>query len=139
WRGRTCRLRSAARRCAAGAGHRPAADHPAQWLRLRGGLHASRTRRGPRMRQLPLAMRLRERAVFDSFVAGSNAAVLAQLQAAADAAPSRVYWLYGPPGSGKSHLLQACCTRALESGRTAAYLPLCELQEFGPDALQGWS
>ena len=91
------------------------------------------------MRQLPLAMRLRERAVFDSFVPGSNAAVLAQLQAATDAAQSCVYWLYGPPGSGKSHLLQACCTRALESGRTAAYLPLRELQAFGPDALQGWS
>lgn len=90
------------------------------------------------MRQLPLAMRLRERALFDSFVAGSNALVLAQLRAAASGPPRRVYWLYGPVGSGKSHLLQACCTGALEAGRTAAYLPLSQLQALGPDALQGW-
>ncbi|HEX4052294.1 MAG TPA: DnaA regulatory inactivator Hda [Steroidobacteraceae bacterium] len=91
------------------------------------------------MRQIPLAMRLRERAVFDSFVPGSNARVIAQLQSAACGAEPRVYWLYGPTGSGKSHLLQACCTRALEAAHAAAYLPLSALQEFGPDALQGWS
>lgn len=91
------------------------------------------------MRQLPLAMRLRERAVFDSFVPGANAQVLVQLQAMACGGQPRVGWLYGPAGSGKSHLLQACCTRALEAGRAAAYLPLSQLQQFGPDALQGWS
>ncbi|HTT04245.1 MAG TPA: DnaA regulatory inactivator Hda [Steroidobacteraceae bacterium] len=91
------------------------------------------------MRQLPLAMRLRERAVFDSFVPGANALVLAQLQAAASGAQRRVYWLYGPAGSGKSHLLQASCTHALEAGRAAAYLPLSQLQPLGPDVLQGWS
>jgi len=91
------------------------------------------------MRQLPLAMRLRERAVFDSFVPGANAAVLAQLRAAARGGEPRIAWLYGAGGSGKSHLLQACCTLALASGREAAYLPLSELDEFGPEALQGWS
>ena len=91
------------------------------------------------MRQLPLAMRLRERAVFDSFVPGSNAPVLAHLQAAAGGSTPRIYWLYGPSGSGKSHLLQATCTRTLEAGHAAAYLPLSELRDFGPDALQGWS
>lgn len=91
------------------------------------------------MRQIPLAMRLRERAVFDSFVPGDNAPVLAQLQAAAGGDLPRVYWLYGPVGSGKSHLLQATCTCALEAGRAAAYLPLSELRDFGPDVLQGWS
>jgi DnaA family protein len=50
-----------------------------------------------------------------------------------------VYWLYGPAGSGKSHLLQASCTCALAAGRAAAYLPLSQLQQLGPDALQGWS
>jgi DnaA family protein len=85
-------------------------------------------------------MRLRERAVFDSFVPGANAGVLAQLQAiAAGTAPARVYWLYGAAGSGKSHLLQASCTRALAAGRSVAYLPLAELQELGTDVLHGWS
>ncbi|HWG75195.1 MAG TPA: DnaA regulatory inactivator Hda [Steroidobacteraceae bacterium] len=91
------------------------------------------------MRQLPLAMRLRERAVFDSFVAGGNTQVLVQLQAMACGGQPRVGWLYGATGSGKSHLLQASCTRALEAGRAASYLPLSQLREFGPDVLQGWS
>jgi DnaA family protein len=91
------------------------------------------------MKQLPLAMRLRERAVFESFVPGANAGVLAQLQAAVSGgALPRVYWIYGPAGSGKSHLLQAACTRALAAGREAAYLPLSELQEFGPEVLMSW-
>ncbi|HLK70945.1 MAG TPA: DnaA regulatory inactivator Hda [Steroidobacteraceae bacterium] len=89
------------------------------------------------MRQLPLAMRLRERALFESFIPGANAAVLAALQAAAQGGPPRVSWLYGPLGSGKSHLLQASGSRALEIGRSAAYLPLDELRKFGPEAMQG--
>lgn len=99
------------------------------------------------MKQLPLAMRLRERAVFDSFVAGPNLGAVAQLRAAAQSAahsaaqplpPPRVYWLAGPPGSGKSHLLQAACTLALSVGANALYLPLSQLMEFGPAALSGW-
>jgi DnaA family protein len=90
------------------------------------------------MRQLPLAMRLRERAVFDSFVVGQNAAALAQLQTAATRTGTRVCWLAGPSGAGKTHLLQASCTCALEAGRQAAYLPLRELLEYGPGTLQGW-
>jgi len=45
--------------------------------------------------------------------------------------------LYGPPGSGKSHLLQASCTAALEAGHTAAYLPLRRLARLGPGVLEG--
>lgn len=103
--------------------------------------------RAPAMKQLPLAMRLRERAVFDSFVAGPNQGAVAQLRAAAlRAAPGlaqplqtpRVYWISGPEGSGKSHLLQASCTLALGAGASALYLPLSQLVQFGPPALAGW-
>ena len=38
------------------------------------------------MKQLPLAMRLRERALFDSFVAGANGAAVGQLRALASGA-----------------------------------------------------
>lgn len=96
------------------------------------------------MTQLPLAMRLRERAVFDSFVAGSNAAAVAQLRDAARGVPrgaqlpARVHWVCGPAGVGKSHLLQASCTLALGAGAGALYLPLSQLLPFGPAALAGW-
>ncbi len=96
------------------------------------------------MAQLPLAMRLRERAVFDSFVAGSNAAAVAQLRSAAQGTlrgaqlAARVYWICGPSGVGKSHLLQASCTLALEAGLGASYLPFSQLAPLGPAALAGW-
>jgi DnaA family protein len=88
--------------------------------------------------QLTLALRLRERAIFDSFVAGPNVAALAQLRAVAAGTLSGFYWLSGPSGVGKSHLLQASCSLARSSGAEAAYLSLPQLKQFGPEALDGW-
>jgi DnaA family protein len=84
---------------------------------------------------MPLAVRLRDRAVFESFYPGANAESLAHLQAAARAARRSVSWLFGPQASGKTHLLQALCAQA---GASAAYLPLAELAPLGPEALEGW-
>jgi DnaA-homolog protein len=69
------------------------------------------------MRQLPLQVRLRDFAVFETFEPGPNGAVLALLSDPAAAGPA--VWVWGAEGSGKSHLLQACC--AAHEG--AAYLP----------------
>jgi DnaA family protein len=88
--------------------------------------------------QLTLALRLRERAVFDSFVAGPNAAAVEQLKAIANGAISGMFWVSGPAGVGKSHLLQAVCALARERGSEAAYLSLAQLQQFDPEALDGW-
>jgi DnaA family protein len=90
------------------------------------------------VQQLPLAMRLRERAVFDSFVAGANLAAVEQLQALARGAAGGVYWLSGPHGVGKTHLLQACCALARSTGADTAYLPLSQLLALGPETLEGW-
>jgi DnaA family protein len=90
------------------------------------------------VKQLPLAMRLRERAVFDSFVPGANAAAVEQLRALAGGAAAGVYWLSGPPGVGKTHLLQAACALARSSGADTAYLPLSQLLALGPETLEGW-
>jgi DnaA family protein len=88
--------------------------------------------------QLPLGVRLADRAIFDSYVAGGNAAAVAHLAAVAAGRQGGATWLAGVAGSGKTHLLQAVCARAGEFGH-AAYLPLRELQRLGPDALDGWS
>lgn len=84
------------------------------------------------MRQLPLAVRLRDSAVFETFEPGPNGAVVAMLQAPSAVGPGA--WIWGPPGAGKSHLLQAAC--AARPG--AAYLPAGELHEAGPAVLEGW-
>jgi DnaA-homolog protein len=87
------------------------------------------------MRQLPLGVRIPDRAVFASFLAGPNRQACEH--AARLAAGERgVLWLCGPPGSGKSHLLQAICGAPGSAG-TAAYLPLAQLAAFGPEILEG--
>ena len=95
------------------------------------------------MKQLPLAMRLRERALFDSFVPGANGAAVGQLRAlasgaAAGGAARGVCWLSGPHAVGKTHLLQASCALAGSAGADAAYLPLSQLLALGPESLEGW-
>jgi DnaA-homolog protein len=90
------------------------------------------------MQQLPLAMRLRERATFEAFVAGANAAAVAQLRAIAETPRAAVCWLWGASGVGKSHLLQACCASAASRGRRAIYLPVSQLVPLGAAALGEW-
>lgn len=89
------------------------------------------------MRQLPLGVRLRDRASFDTFHAAQNAIAVATLQEVAACQRHGVFWLAGGAASGKSHLLQALCSAAARD-RRAAYLPLRELLAGGPDVLAGW-
>lgn len=84
------------------------------------------------MKQLPLGVRLQDRAVFDSFLAGSNALAVDAARRLASGGESLLY-LHGVAGTGKSHLLQSIC--AATTG--AAYLPLSQLLALGPDVLEG--
>jgi DnaA family protein len=78
--------------------------------------------------QLPLGLALRDSARFDSFFPGRNQEAVASLQAAAQGAGEPLVYIAAPAGLGKTHLLQAACHSAGESGRTAGYLPLAELR-----------
>ncbi len=69
------------------------------------------------MKQLPLRLGPGPAQSFDSFIAGSNAAVLAALRAPQDAT---TLYLWGPAGSGKSHLLRACASELQAGGRRPA-------------------
>ncbi len=70
--------------------------------------------------QLTLALNLRDDATFANFHPGENSAVLAHLQTFAEP----FIYLWGPLGSGRTHLLQACC-HALAPGQ-ALYLDLAD-------------
>ena len=87
------------------------------------------------MRQLPLSLRLPDRAVFESFLPGPNLQALQHVQQMADGG-SGCTWLCGPPGCGKTHLLQAACAHAAATG-PACYLPLSQLVSLGPGVLEG--
>ncbi|MGH8258388.1 MAG: DnaA regulatory inactivator Hda [Steroidobacteraceae bacterium] len=88
------------------------------------------------MRQLPLGVRVPDRAVFATFLAGRDAEAVQQLQALAQAEVGGTLWLCGPVGAGKTHLLQATCVLAAARVQ-AGYFPLAELRAMGSGALEG--
>ena len=90
------------------------------------------------MRQLPLGVQLGVSLRFDTFATGANAAAVEALRRLADGASSAPVWVYGPPGAGRSHLLQAACAEAGRAGHPAAYLPLAQLRADGPQLLDGF-
>ena len=72
------------------------------------------------MKQIPLAIGPTEAArTFENFLPGPNAAALAHLQLLRPGAPT--VYLWGPPGSGKSHLLHAAIERAQQQGESTAW------------------
>jgi DnaA-homolog protein len=89
------------------------------------------------MRQIPLGVRLPDRAVFASFLPARNAEALAHAQQVAQGAGSALTWLCGPHGAGKTHLLQAICAAASERVRSG-YVPLAEVAALGVGVLEGF-
>lgn len=88
------------------------------------------------MQQLPLGVRLRERATFDAFVvAPSNRHAVARLREVAERGAG-ILWMWGAEGTGRSHLLQAACAAA-PSDRRSGYLPLAALPAAGGGVLEG--
>lgn len=88
------------------------------------------------MRQIPLGIRIPDRAVFATFVAARNAQAVEHLERVAGGEVRGITWLCGPLGAGKTHLLQAVCVEASESMR-AGYFPLGELASLGAAMLEG--
>lgn len=88
------------------------------------------------MHQLPLGVRLPDRAVFASFLPGRNAEALAHVTRVAGGEVTGATWICGPASAGKTHLLQATCSQAAESRRTG-YFPLAELASLGVGVLEG--
>ncbi|HVW69927.1 MAG TPA: DnaA regulatory inactivator Hda [Steroidobacteraceae bacterium] len=88
------------------------------------------------MQQLPLGVRLPDRAVFASFLTGRNTQARAYAGQIAEGSVSGTTWLCGPHGAGKTHLLQAICAQA-GSSRAVGYVPLRELARLGVEVLDG--
>jgi len=87
------------------------------------------------MQQLPLSVRIADRAVFQSFLPGANQQALERLAAIANAGAG-LCWLSGPRSCGKTHLLQAVSVAA-GAKAPATYIPLREVFALGPEALEG--
>jgi DnaA-homolog protein len=88
------------------------------------------------MQQLPLGVRLPDRATFASFLPARNGQAVDHLRRVADGQVAATSWVCGPAGAGKTHLLQAVSTQASATMRTG-YLPLRDLMTFGVGILEG--
>ncbi|MBV1905108.1 MAG: DnaA regulatory inactivator Hda [Pseudomonadales bacterium] len=76
--------------------------------------------------QIPLLFPLRCEATFDNFVALKNKELTERLLKLVDEKPTtgvQTIWLWGEPGVGCSHLLNACCHLLSEKGRRVGYIP----------------
>lgn len=87
--------------------------------------------------QLPLALTLTDHALLSDFCWGSNKWLQQALETMLQGEGERLLYLWGPPGSGKTHLLQACC-QACSLQHAAAYLPLALLKGYGAEVLENF-
>ncbi len=90
------------------------------------------------MRQLPLGVQLGVSLRFETFHEGANGAAVAGLTQLVHDARQSPLWLLGPPGVGKTHLLQASCALAGQRGLTSGYLPLAAATDLVPGVLAGF-
>lgn len=93
----------------------------------------------PRMKQIPLDIGLTPRPRLHTLVIGPNAQVLAHVRQVLQQPhlPATPTYVWGPAGSGKSHLLQAVLQDLHEQGRMAGWLDArstCDgyVREFDP-------
>jgi DnaA-homolog protein len=86
--------------------------------------------------QLALNLRLRDASSFENYFAARNREPVERLQRATrslgDAPHSPASWLYlwGEPGTGKTHLLEAACRAAQEQGHAPLYVPFAGKADF---------
>ena len=87
--------------------------------------------------QLPLGIGLRDDATFDNYyVARSNTPLVEHLTQQLTSEGEQFLYLWGAPGVGRSHLLQAACHAASDADKRALYLPLDDLGHFPPLMLE---
>ncbi|QEM81611.1 DnaA regulatory inactivator Hda [Halomonas binhaiensis] len=86
--------------------------------------------------QLPLGLGLRDDATFSNFFPGANEPLVGRLLHQFDADGEPFLYLWGPPGVGRSHLLQAACHQASARDLRTLFLPLEELGHFPPLMLE---
>ena len=86
--------------------------------------------------QIPLQLEPRRPDRLEDFVAGPNDSVYQAVRQFLED-PGGSLFLSGPPGSGKSHLLNALCHAARENGKGAFYIALKRLPVEAVAGLEG--
>jgi len=74
---------------------------------------------------------------FASFVEGENQPLIYSLNTIIEKEKSDSLYIWGPTGTGKTHLLQAACKKANEINYHVTYMPLKQYKDFSPEMLDG--
>jgi DnaA family protein len=87
--------------------------------------------------QIPLHFEFKADKTFENFFPDGHREIIAHLKNAAAGRGEQQLFLWGERGSGKSHLLQACCREAHRLQHSAFYLDLAAEPLPGPAILDG--
>lgn len=87
--------------------------------------------------QLTLQFEFNDEVGFDNFVAGHNATAVQSVQHLIFEEGWDFVYLWGTKEVGKSHLLQAACSAAVEADNTVCYFDFNELIDTSPKILEG--
>lgn len=87
--------------------------------------------------QLTLGLSLRDDATFANYYPSNNENIIQFLQAFVVGQNEQFIFLWGQPGVGRTHLLQACCHEAASQHRSSIYLPMKEHDTLQPEVLDG--
>ena len=88
--------------------------------------------------QLPLGITWRRGASFEHLIAGNNAEAIQCVRGFAERGGMACLYLWGPAGTGKTHLLHAACEAAAGAERGVAYVPLGEYARCSPEVMVGF-
>lgn len=88
------------------------------------------------IQQLTLAVQLRDDATFANFYNGDNVVLIEFLQQNLINTTERFIYLWGKPGSGRSHLLHAYCHGVNKKNLPVVYFSLAE-KNITPEILEG--
>lgn len=86
--------------------------------------------------QLPLQFELQANQSFSTFYPGNNKEIISHLQKITCSDEQQIF-LWGEPGTGKTHCLQASCQEANALDKTAFYLSLNPEKLPSPSILEG--
>ena len=87
--------------------------------------------------QLPLDFEFRGNQTFNDFFPGSNQEIVTHLQQCVAGLGEQQIFLWGKPGQGKTHLLQACCHQAQNQNLSSFYFDLANAGQPNPLMMKG--
>src|SRR5471030_34367 len=87
--------------------------------------------------QLVLDLNIPLLATFENFTQGANAEVVDFLSNTFIARHESFVYLWGAAGTGKTHLMHACCHKITAQGERAFYLDLATHAQLQPEILTG--